>query len=93
MVCRVKYKRFHGTQVAPDFGEAPSLMLEYWCWIKEELMAMSCHYTRLKPEYLETWQGENPGAADPPEKIPGELLDSLIESRHSAGAVYYLRQL
>ncbi|KAK9457702.1 hypothetical protein V1511DRAFT_494359 [Dipodascopsis uninucleata] len=44
LVSETKYGRFHGTNVARDFVEAPSQMLEYWCWQKNELKNLSSHY-------------------------------------------------
>jgi len=41
---RTKYSRFHGTSVTQDFVEAPSQMLEYWCWTPSQLKSLSNHY-------------------------------------------------
>lgn len=68
-------------------------MLENWCWLKNELKQMSCHYTKLDHKYLEKWQNEHAGEPCPPEKIPDEMLDSLIESRESNRALWFLKQL
>jgi len=46
---RTKYSRFHGTSVVRDFVEAPSQMLENWCWAPEQLKALSCHYQTKEP--------------------------------------------
>lgn len=41
---RTKYARFHGTSTVRDFVEAPSQMLENWCWTPGPLKALSGHY-------------------------------------------------
>ncbi|GLB38470.1 putative peptidase family M3 [Lyophyllum shimeji] len=56
LLSRTKFARFHGTSVARDFVEAPSQMLENWCWEPKVLEQMSSHYERkepLTPELIE----------------------------------------
>jgi len=49
LLSRTKYARFHGTAVARDFVEAPSQMLENWCWEPAVLKKMSSHYKTQEP--------------------------------------------
>ncbi|KAK6226540.1 peptidase family m3 [Colletotrichum tabaci] len=94
LVSRTQHTRFHGTRVAPDFGEAPSTMLEKWCWMPDELVKMSRHYTRVDPAYMSKWREEHPaGGEPPPEKIPEALVERLVESRELNRGLWFLRQL
>ncbi|PPQ89666.1 hypothetical protein CVT25_013853 [Psilocybe cyanescens] len=49
LLSRTKFARFHGTSVARDFVEAPSQMLENWCWEPKVLQQMSSHYQTKEP--------------------------------------------
>ncbi|KAH7913358.1 hypothetical protein BJ138DRAFT_1002435 [Hygrophoropsis aurantiaca] len=49
LLSRTQYARFHGTAVARDFVEAPSQMLENWCWEPKVLEKMSSHYKTQEP--------------------------------------------
>ncbi|CAL1713196.1 unnamed protein product [Somion occarium] len=49
LLSRTQFGRFHGTRVARDFVEAPSQMLENWCWEPKVLERMSSHYETQKP--------------------------------------------
>ncbi|KAF7365271.1 Metallopeptidase MepB [Mycena venus] len=49
LLSQTKFAKFHGTKVARDFVEAPSQMLENWCWEPEVLEKMSSHYETKQP--------------------------------------------
>lgn len=49
LLSKTKFARFHGTSVARDFVEAPSQMLENWCFEPKVLERMSSHYETKKP--------------------------------------------
>jgi len=49
LLSQTKFSRFHGTSVARDFVEAPSQMLENWCFEPEVLKRMSSHYEKNEP--------------------------------------------
>lgn len=44
LVALTKHSYFHGTSVVEDFVEAPSQMLENWCWTPSVLKALSRHW-------------------------------------------------
>ncbi|EPE06573.1 thimet oligopeptidase [Ophiostoma piceae UAMH 11346] len=46
---RTKFARFHGTSTVRDFVEAPSQMLENWCWSPPQIKALSSHYESNEP--------------------------------------------
>jgi metallopeptidase MepB len=41
---RTRYSYFHGTSTVLDFVEAPSQMLENWCWTPSVLKSLSKHW-------------------------------------------------
>lgn len=41
---RCQYSRFHGAETVGDFNEAPSQMLENWCWDPKGLKLLSSHF-------------------------------------------------
>ncbi|EJC99683.1 Metalloprotease [Fomitiporia mediterranea MF3/22] len=49
LLSKTQYSRFHGTNVARDFVEAPSQMLENWCWEPKVLKYMSQHFKTKEP--------------------------------------------
>ncbi|GAA5933687.1 metalloendopeptidase [Sporobolomyces koalae] len=46
LLAETQFAKFHGTAVARDFVEAPSQMLENWCWEPSVLKALSSHFER-----------------------------------------------
>jgi len=49
MCANSKYIKFGGTRVERDFVEAPSQMLENFCWEKSVLQQISSHYKTGEP--------------------------------------------
>ncbi|KAL8969043.1 MAG: hypothetical protein Q9183_002184 [Haloplaca sp. 2 TL-2023] len=94
LVSRTIYSRFHGTNTVRDFVEAPSQMLENWCWTPSQLKALSCHYSSLSPEYETAWkENAKTDTSKPDPKLPDELIENLIRTKHVNDALFNLRQL
>lgn len=89
ILARTRFARHHGYAVCLELGEALASMLENWCWIKEDLKAMGCHYTAIDPKYMEAWKADHPGKEPPQAKLTDETLDLLIsEYPRSKMALY-----
>jgi Zn-dependent oligopeptidases len=68
-------------------------MLENWCWEPSVLYALGRHYSTLSPEYLEAWREHTDATHEPSERIPADMVDSLLRTKHVNTALFYLRQL
>lgn len=93
LVGRCKYSRFHGTNTVGDFVEAPSQMLENWCWTPSQLKSLSRHYSTLSDEYRKTWEASSNTTSSPPREIPDDLIEKLIKTKNLNGNLFNLRQL
>lgn len=94
LVSRTTYSRFHGTNTVRDFVEAPSQMLENWCWTPSQLKSLSKHYSTISSDYYDSWR-EHAGSdvTKPEEHIPDALIQKLIKTKNLNGALFNLRQL
>lgn len=94
LVSRTQYSLFHGTSTVRDFVEAPSQMLENWCWTPSQLKSLSKHYSTISSEYYEAWKEASPDHKGKPDgKIPDDLIQKLIKTKNLNGALFNLRQL
>ncbi|KAH9869085.1 hypothetical protein J1614_008162 [Plenodomus biglobosus] len=93
LVSRTTYSRFHGTNTVRDFVEAPSQMLENWCWTPSQLRSLSHHYSYLSPDYEAAYKESSGSDKKPSEKIPNSLVANLISTKHVNDALFNLRQL
>ncbi|KAL1992253.1 hypothetical protein VTN49DRAFT_4285 [Thermomyces lanuginosus] len=96
LVAKTTYARFHGTNTVRDFVEAPSQMLENWCWTPSQLKSLSRHWSTLSPEYRAAWEeSQDPDKKGelPPERMPDDLINALIRTKHVNAALFNLRQL
>jgi metallopeptidase MepB len=83
-VSKTKYSRYHGTNLTDDICETPSIMLENFCWTRQVLKSLGCHYTALKSEYLAAWKEKHQGEEGPPQTIPDEILDEFLKVRQDS---------
>ncbi|QKX52953.1 uncharacterized protein TRUGW13939_00024 [Talaromyces rugulosus] len=93
LVSKTTYSHFHGTETEVDFGEAPSQMLENWCWTPTVLQSLSRHYSYISSEYLDHWKEQAYREPQPQEQMPDAMVESLLQAKHINGALFHLRQL
>lgn len=93
LVSRTTFSRFHGTNTVGDFVEAPSQMLENWCWTPSQLKSLSKHWSYASQEYKAAYLESSKASTQPEEKIPDDLIHSIISTKHVNDALFNLRQL
>lgn len=93
LLSRTSYTRYHAWRVPVEFGEALSTMLENWCWDKNMLIRMSCHYSRTGQQHLDRWRARHPQASEPAKHISEELVDRIIANRNLNRALQILKQM
>ncbi|KAJ6784038.1 hypothetical protein PWT90_00325 [Aphanocladium album] len=95
LVSKTTYGRFHGTNTLQDFVEAPSQMLENWCWQPLQLKALSKHWSYLSADYEKAYldAASDINAVRPEEKIPDTMIDSLVRTRYVNEALFSLRSV
>ena len=95
LLSRTRYASFHGTSTASDFIEAPSQVLEFWCWQPRILQAISHHASFLSPSHLANWKVRYPNSAkqQPPQQIPLETVQQLCSAKEVNQALLTLRQI
>ncbi|KAH8891438.1 metallopeptidase MepB [Thozetella sp. PMI_491] len=94
LASKTRYARFHGPSgTVIDFGEAPSQVLENWAWTPSQLKKLSRHYSTLSPAYLKHWQESSNGEPAPPETMPDDMIEALMNVRYLTDASFTLNQL
>ncbi|KAE8422238.1 thimet oligopeptidase [Aspergillus pseudocaelatus] len=90
-----KYTTFHAHRTVTDFTEAPSQLLEYWCWTPEYLRQLSYHYSYASPElYSHSLSGrEVTNATQPPIELPLVLAQNLGATKQLNQDILTLRQV
>ncbi|KAE9191249.1 Thimet oligopeptidase [Phytophthora fragariae] len=94
----VDIPRFAGTRVERDFVEAPSQMLENWCWEKEPLQRLSSHYEtgeKLSDDLvarLISTKNANTGLLNK-RQLLFAIFDQTIHSKPKSNTAQLLKQL
>ncbi|OKL62296.1 hypothetical protein UA08_02302 [Talaromyces atroroseus] len=90
-----KYATFHGHCAVADFTEAPSQLLEYWCWVPECLRRLTCHYSYVSQKYYRHWLGrqKEKNVAQPPMEIDPALARDLGATKQLNQGILTLRQV
>jgi len=97
LVAKTRYASFHSASTASDFNEAPSQMLENWCWLPTVLQTISKHYKSLGPEDREieqlAWSKVTAEKIDATNSLPKGLIEQLVNSKRARNLLQCLALL
>ncbi|KAI7427794.1 hypothetical protein KC336_g5775 [Hortaea werneckii] len=82
LVAKTEFARFHGASTAEDFNEAPSQMLEHWCWHPEILKSLG----QLHQANDEFDQKQERTANEKDRSMPDHLIERLLHSSKDCNA-------
>ncbi|KAI6827520.1 hypothetical protein KC337_g12239 [Hortaea werneckii] len=82
LVAKTEFARFHGASTAEDFNEAPSQMLEHWCWHPEILKSLG----QLHQANDEFDQKQERTADEKDRSMPDHLIERLLHSSKDCNA-------
>ena len=84
LLSKTQYAYFHGTLTSRDFIEAPSQLLEYWCYDSTVLQRLSCHYAHVSESCEVQWRSLNPETAFlPPKQLSEEMAYVLSTTKQN----------
>ncbi|KAI7212845.1 hypothetical protein KC333_g6907 [Hortaea werneckii] len=88
LVAKTEFASFHGASTAEDFNEAPSQMLEHWCWHPEILKSLGqLHIAQDEVHDQERVTNRQERS------MPDHLIEKLLHSRKIKDAVKILGML
>lgn len=95
LLARTTFSRLQGYQTTVrELAEGIGMTFEHWCWLKDEVISLSCHYTQVDQAYAAAWKEEHPDCQDlPPEKIPEEMLEKRLRRRGWAKLLHLMVDL
>jgi metallopeptidase MepB len=93
LVSKTRYAQVHGTNVADDFCETPSQMLEHWCWTPSILKKVGRHYSYIDQQHFEQWKSQSNQNNQPPELLCDRIIEKLAQSKRQTRALFYLSNL
>lgn len=91
LVSKTTFSRFHGTRVARDFVEIPSLLLESWCWEESILHSISSP-SLLSPSTTRPTHNNNVNTSTS-SISPFSLLQNFINAKRSHRVLSTLQQI
>lgn len=90
LVAKTQYARFHGASTADDFNEAPSQMLEQWCWHSQTLDLLSRGTRRTALGKVMRTDGNESRGVDIKKAVPNDIVRPLLQGKREKNALKIL---